>query len=77
MASKNNPKSRTLGQKIKELRKQKGYTQEELAIKANVPYTTLTKVENEAVKNPSFETVAAIAKGLEVSLDVLNQKQHG
>lgn len=76
MAS-NTPKSRqSLGQRIKELRKEKGLTQEELAIKAGVSYTTLTKVENEAIKNPSFETVAAIAKGLEVTLDELTQDLH-
>ena len=60
-----------LGQRIKALRKQRCLTQEELAIKAGVSYTTLIKVENEAIKNPSFESVVAIAKGLSVSLDEL------
>lgn len=44
MDSKNDRKSRTLGQKIKEFRKQKGFTQEELAIKAKVSYIT-TNIE--------------------------------
>lgn len=73
--SKTAPK--TLGQKIKELRKQKGFTQEQLARDTGVAYTTLTKVENDAVRNPSFETVAALAGGLWVSLDVLTKKHHG
>ncbi len=60
-----------LGQRIKALRKQRCLTQEELAIKAGVSYTTLIKVENEAIKNPSFESVIAIAEGLSVSLDEL------
>lgn len=71
MESKTPLKGATLGKKIKELRKEKGLTQEELAIKSSVAYTTLTKVENDVIKNPSFETVAAIAKGLEVTLDQL------
>lgn len=71
MENKNPPKGASLGKKIKELRKKKGLTQEELAIKSTVAYTTLTKVENDVIKNPSFETVAAIAKGLEITLDKL------
>ena len=66
MDSKTPSSSSSLGKRIKEIRKSKGLTQEELARKANVAYTTLTKVENEAIKNPSFETVVAIVKGLEV-----------
>lgn len=69
------PKS-ALALKIRELRKQKKLTQEQLAIKAGVSYTTLTKVENGAIKNPSFETVVAIAKGLEESLDVLTNSSN-
>ena len=68
--------SLSLGQKIKALRKEKGLTQEQLAIKAEVSYTTLTKVETGAIKNPSFETVAAIAKGLEITLDTLTSESH-
>ncbi|MBU0667960.1 helix-turn-helix domain-containing protein [Patescibacteria group bacterium] len=64
----------TLGQRIKELRKQSCLTQEELAIRSGVSYTTLTKVENGGIKNPSFESVVAIAKGLSVSLDDLTIK---
>lgn len=67
--------STPLGQKIKALRKVTGLTQEQLAIKAGVSYTTLTKVETGAIKNPSFETVAAIAKGLETNLDEFVPKQ--
>ncbi len=71
MARQEPTKSSLLGRRIKEIRKQKGFTQEQLAIKAGVAYTTLTKVENEAIKNPSFKTVVAIAKGLEVDVNEL------
>lgn len=76
MVKKNLDKETTLGQKIKQLRKEKGLTQEQLAIQANISYTTLTKMENGAIKNPSFENVAAIAKVLEVSLDDLTINKH-
>lgn len=69
-------KSLSLGQKIKKLRKKQGLTQEQLALKSEVSYTTFTKVENGAIKNPSFETVAAIAAGLEVSLDDLISRNY-
>lgn len=69
-------KETTLGQKIKRLRKDKGLTQEQLAILAKVSYTTLTKVENSAIKNPSFEIVASLAKTLKVSLDDLSVNKH-
>jgi len=76
MAKQEPTKSSLLGKRIKEIRKQKGFTQEQLAIKAGVAYTTLTKVENEAIKNPSFETVVAIAKGLEVDVNELIKNEH-
>jgi transcriptional regulator with XRE-family HTH domain len=76
MVKKNFDKETTLGQKIKQLRKDKSLTQERLAIQANVSYTTLTKVENGAIKNPSFEIVASLAKALEISLDDLTVNKH-
>ena len=67
------PKS-ILGQKIREFRKERKLTQEQLAIKSGVSYTTLVKIENGAIKNPSFETVTLIAKGLEVTLETFVPK---
>ena len=72
--SKNLKNKLSLGRCIKILRKQRSLTQEGLAVQAGVSYTTLTKIENEAIKNPSFESIAAIAKGLSISLDELTQK---
>lgn len=48
-----------------------GLTQEQLAIKAGVPYTTLSKIENGLVKNPTINTLKKIADALEVSVDYL------
>ncbi len=68
METKNN---REIGEKIKEIRNKKGLTQDALAKKADLPYTTLTKIESNVITNPSIQTVAKIASGLEVSIDEL------
>lgn len=60
-----------LGQKIQKLRKEKGLSQDELARKADIPYTTLTKIEIGVIKKPSVFAVAKIADALEMSLDEL------
>jgi len=60
-----------LGRKIKELRLKKNLSQDELARKADVPYTTLTKIEIGVIKKPSVYVMAKIAKALNISLDQL------
>lgn len=58
------------GASLRELRKQKGYTQERLAEVLNLSETTISKYEsNTAV--PPFETVMAIAAWFNVSIDAL------
>lgn len=69
MKSQNN--NETIGAKIKQLRNKQGLTQDELARKSDLPYTTLTKIETNVITKPSIQTVVKIAKGLEVSLDDL------
>ena len=69
MKSQNN--NETIGDKIKQLRNKQGLTQDELARKANLPYTTLTKIETNVITKPTIQTVVKIAKGLGVSLDDL------
>jgi len=69
MKSQNN--NETIGDKIKQLRNKQGLTQDELARKADLPYTTLTKIETNVITKPTIQTVVKIAKGLGVSLDDL------
>jgi len=69
MKSQNN--NETVGNKIKHLRNKKGLTQDELARKADLPYTTLTKIETNVITKPSIQTVMKIAKGLEIGIDEL------
>ncbi len=59
----------TIGQKIRKHRLAQALTQEGLARRSNIPYTTLVKIESDAVKNPSIETVSKIAVGLGITVD--------
>ena len=56
---------------IKKFRKKKELTQDGLARKADIPYTTLTKIESNVVKKPSVQTIAKIAKALNVTIEDL------
>ena len=66
-----NNQENKLGKLIKKLRKKMGLSQDDFARKADVPYTTLTKIETGVIKSPSFFTIAKIAVALDVSLDEL------
>jgi transcriptional regulator with XRE-family HTH domain len=57
--------------RIKYWRKKKGLTQDALAKKADIPYTTLAKIESDVVKRPSIQTMMKIAKGLDITVDEL------
>jgi len=61
----------SLGKNIRKLRLQKSWSQDELAREANIPYTTMTKVETGVIKKPSVFTVRQIATALDVSVDDL------
>ncbi len=60
-----------LAQTIKELRKKHKISQEELAKKAGITYSTLIKIESGANDNPTIKTMKKIADALDVSLDYL------
>ena len=68
MESKNN---RQIGDKIKVFRTKQGLTQDALARKCDIPYTTLTKIESNVITKPSIQTVVKIAAGLDISIDQL------
>lgn len=64
-----------LSKRIRELRNKKGLSQEKLARLADVSYNTIVKIESGESKNPTFQTMAGIAKALGVSLDQLADKE--
>ena len=69
MKSQNN--NEIIGDKIKLLRNKQGLTQDELARKSDLPYTTLTKIETNVITKLTIQTVMKITKGLGISLDEL------
>jgi transcriptional regulator with XRE-family HTH domain len=64
-------KSIGLGKKIKEFRGKLNLSQDQLAKKANIPFSTLVKIESGYTPNPSIETLIKIADAFNVSIDEL------
>jgi len=62
---------KTISENIKRLRNKLDLTQDDLAKKADIKYTTLMKVESGTVNKPSVQTMAKIAKALGVSIEYL------
>lgn len=60
-----------LGQRLQQMRKSAGLTQQDLCHKANLSYSTLAKIERGAIKSPSIFTIQNIATALGVGLDAL------
>ena len=60
-----------LAQNIKKLRKKHKLSQEALAKKADITYSTLIKIESGRNKNPTLETLCKIANTFEIALDEL------
>ena len=62
---------------IKRYRQKRKLTQDKLARLANIPYTSLTKIETGVIKQPSVQAVAKIAKALNVTVDELLKGVYG
>ena len=63
--------SKILSKNLKELRQRAGLSQDQMARKAGIPYSTYLKIESGTVLNPSIQNVLNIAEALGVSLDEL------
>ena len=59
-----------LGKRIRKARKDKRMSQEELADRVDLHYTTISRIER-GISNPPVQTVSKIAKALRVSLSDL------
>jgi len=66
-----NNQENKLGKRIKTLRLKLQLSQDEFARKADIPYTTLTKIETGVIKKPSVFVMAKIAKALNITVDEL------
>jgi len=60
-----------IGNRIKKLREQKGYSLTELAELANVSKSYLSNIERSLNKNPSIHFLMKMAKPLDVSIEYL------
>lgn len=66
----------SVGQRIRHWRKQKKYTQAQLAEKANMSRSYLADVERDRY-NPSVETLSSIARALYIPLsNLVDENQH-
>ena len=61
----------SLGKRLQTARRAAGLTQQQLCHKANLSFSTLTKIERGAIKAPSIFTIQAIAGAFGVGLDEL------
>lgn len=63
--------STNLGRRIKEFRSKLNISQDQLAKKANIPFSTLVKIEAGYTPNPSMGTLIKIADAFGIGLDEL------
>ena len=64
----------TIGKNIKQLRQEKGLSQDRLSKLADLSLNTVVKIELDESPNPTIETIQKIAKALDVSVDDLLKK---
>ena len=60
-----------LAANIKKLRKKHRLSQEQLAQKAGITYSTLIKIESGNNKNPTLETLTKLANAFKIKIDEL------
>ncbi|MDD7735274.1 MAG: helix-turn-helix transcriptional regulator [Bacillales bacterium] len=64
----------TFGQRLARLRKEKGFTQEDIADKINISPQAVSKWEND-ISSPDIQTLIKLSDIFEVSLDDLLGKE--
>ena len=60
-----------LNKRLKELRGEKGWSQQKLAEKTGLSFNAITKIEQGLAKHPTLKTLVKIADVFEISLDDL------
>lgn len=60
-----------VAKRLKELRKERNWTQQKLAEKAGLSFNAITKIEQGAAKHPTLRTLLKLADAFEISLDEL------
>jgi len=59
-----------LGQRVRELRKERGWTLEQAAVQAGLARSTLSKIENGQM-SPTYEALKKLAEGLQITVPQL------
>ena len=65
-----------IGDKIKRLRKERGWSQEQLCERAEIDRVTLSYIENHK-RNPEYRTVEKIAHGFGITVSELTGYKEG
>ncbi|MBZ9578173.1 helix-turn-helix transcriptional regulator [Patescibacteria group bacterium] len=60
-----------LSKRLKELRKQKGWSQQRLAEKTGLSFNTITKIEQGLGKHPTLKTLIRLTDIFKIGLDEL------
>ena len=60
-----------LAKRLKELRKERNWTQQKLAEKAELSFNAITKIEQGAAEHPTLKTLLKLADTFGISLDSL------
>ncbi len=66
--------TKIISKNIKKYREKAGITQDNLARKADIPFSTYQKIEGGFTPNPSIQTLLNIANALGVKVDDLIRK---
>jgi len=61
----------TVGERLQEARAKRGWTQQELARRAKIPYMTVYRLETELTRTPRMDIAKQLARTLGVTLDWL------
>lgn len=60
-----------LSNKVRELRKKAGWSQQKLAERAGLSFNVITKIEQGLSKSPSIHTIIKLSNALGITLDEL------
>ena len=60
-----------LSKRVKEFRKQKGWSQQKLAEKTSLSFNTITKIEQGVGNSPNLKTLLKLAEVFGIGLDEL------
>lgn len=62
------------GQKIREIRQDKGFTTYDLSVRTHVSKSYIEEIERGDKKNPSFQVIEKICDGLNVTIEEVRLK---